>query len=396
MKQVIIVRYGEISLKGFNRPFFRDTLLRYLKNALRGCGNLNIYHRESRFYIDVGTAVPEEVVQRVTKVFGVVSASPAWQFPAEFEQICEVALQTTKARMDSGETVSTFKVVSNRVDKLFPYESPVLSREAGAYILEHLPSLRVDVHQPDLTIYIEVRERAQAYVYTEKIPGYAGMPYGSNGKALLMLSGGIDSPVAGWYMAKRGVEIEAVHFHSFPFTSERAKEKVITLAEILGRYHGGIRLSIVNLANIQRAIKELCPEEVFVIISRRFMMVIAERIAIENGCGALITGESLGQVASQTIPSLHATNAAVSIPVFRPLIGLDKSEIMNQATKIGTYETSIQPYQDCCTIFLPRRPATKPRLEKILKYEEALERESLITDALTTLEVINTEDLFSP
>jgi thiamine biosynthesis protein ThiI len=391
MKQVIIVRYGEISLKGFNRPFFRDTLLRYLKNAVHDLGHLNIYHRESRFYIDVGAADPAEIIQRVTQIFGVVSVSLAWQFPAEFEQICEVALRASEAQSGGGKPV-TFKVASNRVDKHFPYESPVLSREVGAYILEHLPELRVDVHHPNFTVYIEVREKAQAYVYTEKIPGYAGMPYGSNGRALLMLSGGIDSPVAGWYMAKRGVEIEAVHFHSFPFTSERAKEKVINLAAILGRYHGGIRLSIVNLVNVQRAIKELCPEEVFVIISRRFMMAIAERIAIQNSCEALITGESLGQVASQTIPSLHATNAAVSIPVFRPLIGFDKTEIMNQAVKIGTYETSIQPYQDCCTIFLPRRPVTKPRLEKILHYEAALDRETLIADALATLEVINTED----
>ncbi|MCL6590166.1 MAG: tRNA 4-thiouridine(8) synthase ThiI [Firmicutes bacterium] len=389
MKQVIIVRYGEISLKGLNRPFFRDTLLKFIKNAIRDLGNLNIYHRESRFYIDVGAADPGEIIHRVTRIFGVVSASPAWKFPAEFGQIREVALQAAAARLKSGKPAA-FKVASNRVDKRFPYESPVLSREVGAYILERLPGLRVDLRQPDFTVYIEVREKAQAYVYTEKIPGYAGMPYGSNGKALLMLSGGIDSPVAGWYMAKRGVEIEAVHFHSFPFTSERAKEKAITLAEILGRYHGGIRLSIVNMANIQRAIKELCPEEVFVIISRRFMMAMAERIAAQNGCEALITGESLGQVASQTIPSLHATNAAVSIPVFRPLIGLDKTEIMNQAVKIGTYETSIQPYPDCCAIFLPRRPVTKPRLEKILRHEEALDREALIAGAMATLEVINT------
>jgi thiamine biosynthesis protein ThiI len=385
MDQVLIVRYGEITLKGLNRPYFENHLVKDIKNALRSIGIFSIVKRDQLIYIDILDYDPEPIVAKVTRVFGVVSVSVAERLSADMNRIAAVALQKVREyRARTG--LKTFKVITKRANKAFPVTSPEISRVIGEFLLDNTEGIVVDVHQPDLSVYIEIRD--QAYIYLNKIPGFGGMPYGTNGRALLLLSGGIDSPAAGWLMAKRGVAIEAVHFHSYPFTSERAKEKVIDLARILSGYCHSVPLHIINLLNIQQAIKEHCPEEIFTILSRRFMMFIAERIALQNSCLALITGESMGQVASQTIQNLHITNSAVSIPVFRPLIATDKNEIVNLAAKIGTYETSIQPYEDCCTIFLPKRPSTKPRLEKVLKHEANLDKEALIAAALETEETL--------
>lgn len=386
MEKVIIVRHGEISLKGLNRPFFEDTLVKNIKRALRKYEGLNIFKRDSRIYIEnLGPADPEQIALDVTKVFGVVSASIASKFDADLELIKATALELVSQKW-AADHFTSFKVVTKRANKGFPLQSQEVSKEVGAFILEHCAGLKVDVHRPGLTVFLEIRD--YAYLYIDKIPGFGGMPYSTNGKALLLLSGGIDSPVAGWLMAKRGVELEAVHFHSYPFTSERAKEKVIELARILAKYCRSINLHIVNLLEIQQAIRANCPEEIFTLLSRRYMMFIAAEIGARNNCSALITGESLGQVASQTIQSLAVTNAAVNLPIFRPLIGMDKSEITNLALKIETYETSILPYEDCCTVFLPKRPAIKPKLEKILKAETALNREVLVNDALAKTETL--------
>lgn len=386
MEKVIIVRHGEISLKGLNRPFFEDTLVKNVKSALRKYEGLIIFKKDSRIYIEnIGSADPDQIALQAAKVFGVVSVSVATKFNPTIEQMEQTALEMVIKKLDE-DHFKSFKVETKRADKRFPMESLEVSSEVGAFILEHFEDLKVDVHRPDLTVYLEIRDFA--YLYTDKIPGFGGMPYTTNGKALLLLSGGIDSPVAGWLMAKRGVVIEAVHFHSYPFTSERAKEKVISLTQILAKYCRAINLHIVNLLEIQQTIRANCPEEIFTLVSRRYMMFIAEKIAVQNQCSGLVTGESIGQVASQTIQSLTVTNAAVDLPVFRPLICMDKSEIMCLAQKIETYETSILPYEDCCTVFLPKRPAIKPRLEKILKAETSLDRETLISNALGTVETL--------
>ncbi len=386
MKKVIIVRHGEISLKGLNRPFFEDTLVKNIKRTLRKYEGLNIFKKDSRIYIeDLGPADPNQITLEVTKVFGVVSASVASKFDSDLDQIKTIALELVSQKLASDHFTS-FKVETKRANKGFHLQSLEVSKEVGAFILNHFADLKVDVHHPGLTVYVEIRD--YAYLYTDKIPGFGGMPYSTNGKALLLLSGGIDSPVAGWLMAKRGVALEAIHFHSYPFTSERAKEKVISLARILAEYSGPIALHIINLLEIQQTIRANCPEEIFTLLSRRYMMFIAEKIAVQNRCSALVTGESIGQVASQTIQSLAVTNAAVELPIFRPLICMDKSEITNLALKIETYETSILPYEDCCTVFLPKRPAIKPKLEKILKAETVLDREALVNDAMSKAETL--------
>ena len=274
---------------------------------------------------------------------------------------------------------------AKRADKTFPVESPEIAKRVGGAVLKHCRVLKVDVHHPDCVLYVNVRH-GYTYIYADKIKGFGGLPLGTNGKGLVLLSGGIDSPVAAWMMAKRGMVIEAVHFHSYPYTSERAQEKVFDLVRILASYCGRIRVHSVNLLEIQEAIGEKCPEDEMTILSRRFMMMIAQRVAEENGCDMLITGENIGQVASQTAQGLVVTDNAVSMPVMRPLIAMDKVDIMDLAQKIGTYETSIQPFEDCCTVFLPKHPVTKPRLENILKSESLLDREALIEAALETKE----------
>ncbi|SHK14113.1 tRNA uracil 4-sulfurtransferase ThiI [Paramaledivibacter caminithermalis] len=391
MERILIIRYGEISLKGLNRPYFENTLLKNIKTAVKHIGDMNIYKAHGRIYIELGDHDDEEIIEVVINVFGIVSVSVAYIFEADMDKICEIALEHAKECLEKDD-IKTFKVEAKRANKKFPVKSPEISRMVGGYILKNTDDLVVDVHNPDVTINIEVRDKA--YVYSRKIPGFGGMPYKTSGKAMLLLSGGIDSPVAGWLVAKRGVEIEAIHYHSYPFTSDRAKEKVLELARILSRYCGRIRVHSVNLLNIQKAINENCRLEEMTILSRRFMMKIAERVAMDRKCKALITGESIGQVASQTIESLNVTNASVNIPVFRPLIAMDKMDIIKISKTIDTYETSILPFEDCCTVFLPDRPVTKPRLDKILKSEELLDVEGLINDAINEMEaiIIKSED----
>ncbi|MFZ5966178.1 MAG: tRNA uracil 4-sulfurtransferase ThiI [Bacillota bacterium] len=388
MKRKLIVRYGEIALKGLNKSYFIDKLVQRIKTSIKPLGSPPVKVGNGLIFVDMEGFDEEAIIENVRKVFGIVSVSPAYECNADMEDIYAHAVKHTLERIDEDQ-IKTFKVESRRGDKKFPLTSPEICRLVGGHVLSHVTDLSVDVHHPQLTLYIDIREKA--YVYSEKIPGFGGLPLGTNGKSLLLLSGGIDSPVAGWMLAKRGVEIEAIHYHSYPFTSERAKEKVIDLARILSLYCGKIRLHSVNLLPIQKEINEKCPEEEMTILSRRFMMKIGERIANIRQCHALITGESIGQVASQTIQSLTVTNEAVSIPVFRPLIAIDKVDIMDIAKKIGTYETSILPFEDCCTVFLPKRPITKPRLEKILASEKRLDVERLIQRAVEDMEIIEYE-----
>ncbi|RCX16861.1 thiamine biosynthesis protein ThiI [Anaerobacterium chartisolvens] len=387
MKNIILVRYGEIILKGLNRPVFEEKLSSNIKKSIYSLGKVSIIRSQGRIFIephDEGYDF-EAAVERLVKVFGIVSVSLVWKIDSEFETIKEYSLKMVREMMLT-KPHSSFKVETKRGNKRFPMQSPEISREIGAHILSQIPSLRVDVNDPGFILYIEVRE--DTYIYSEKIPSNGGMPLGTNGKAMLLLSGGIDSPVAGWMMAKRGVEIEAVHFYSYPYTSERAKEKVIDLAKIMAGYCLRIKLHIVPFTEIQVQINDTCPEEQLTIIMRRAMMVISERLAAREGALALITGESMGQVASQTIQSLAVTNAAVKMPVFRPLIGMDKNEVIEIARRIGTFETSILPYEDCCTVFVAKHPKTRPQLQKVIELEDGLGLESLIDKAIEDTEVI--------
>ncbi|HZJ76356.1 MAG TPA: tRNA uracil 4-sulfurtransferase ThiI [Oscillospiraceae bacterium] len=385
MENVIIVRYGEIALKGLNKRFFEDKLVSQIRNALSDLGKIKIYKAHSRIYIEVADYNKRDITDRVKNVFGVVSLSVAKMFEASMEKIREVALQELKNKIDKNVDIRTFKIETRRGNKKFPLQSLEISRDVGAYLLKNTDNISVDVHIPDIIVYVEVRDKA--YVYSDKIDGFGGLPLGTNGKAMLLLSGGIDSPVAGWLVGKRGVLIEAMHFHSYPFTGDKAKEKAVDLARTLSIYCGKIRLYSVNLLPIQKEINEKCPKGEMTILSRRFMMKIAERVGKVNNCDALVTGESIGQVASQTIKSLYVTNQSVEMPVFRPLIAMDKVDIVNMAKKIGTYETSILPFEDCCTVFLPKHPVIQPRLGDILKSEAKLDVEGLIDEVIDNMEV---------
>lgn len=385
MENVVVIRYGEIMLKGKNKRFFEDKLVSQIRHALSDIGKPKVYKAHSRIYIDVESYNVNDITDRAKRVFGVVSLSVAKRFEVDMDKIKEIALDELKDRIAENNNIKTFKVESKRGDKRFPMQSLEISREVGGYLLENVKNISVDVHKPDVTIQVEVRD--QAFVFSNRINGFGGLPLGTNGKALLLLSGGIDSPVAGWLVGKRGVDIEAIHFHSYPFTSDRAKEKVIDLAKILSSYCGKFKLYSINLLPIQKEINEKCPEEEMTILSRRFMMKIAERVGVANNCDALITGESIGQVASQTVKSLYVTNESVEMPVFRPLIAMDKVDIIDLAHKIGTYETSILPFEDCCTVFLPKHPVTQPKLDKIVKSESNLDVEELINAAIEGMEV---------
>ena len=387
MKKVILVRYGEILLKGLNRPLFEKKLIDNIKRAIYKLGKVDVLRSQARIYIEPQEENYDfdEAINLLTKVFGIVSVSPVWKIESNFDVIKEKSAVMVKDLLDR-KGYTTFKVETKRGDKRFPMDSPEISRELGGHILETFPKLSVDVKNPDFILYVEVREFT--YIYSEIIPAVCGMPLGTNGKAMLLLSGGIDSPVAGWMIAKRGVEIEAVHFYSYPYTSERAKEKVIDLAKILSKYCSKIKLHIVPFTDIQLEIYEKCPQDQLTIIMRRAMMIIAERIAEKVGALALVTGESVGQVASQTIQSLYVTNSVVKMPVFRPLIGMDKNEVIDIARKIGTFETSILPYEDCCTVFVAKHPKTKPVLEKILLSEQKANLEELINKAIENTEVL--------
>ena len=379
MREVLLVRYGEVFLKGQNRPFFLRKLVDHVKAAVQEVHG-HVWLSEGRIYVSDYTD-QDEAIRRVSRVFGVHSVSPAIEMEKDsFEAICAQA-----ARMMEKKT-GTFKVLAKRSDKQYPMDSPTIMREAGGYILDHVPQLSVDVNNPDHEITIEIRKLA--YLSVDRTMAVSGMPMGTNGKACLLLSGGIDSPVAGFMIAKRGVELCCVHYHSFPYTSERAKEKVLELARILSEYCGKMRVYIVPFTEIQMQIHEKCPENFTTLIMRRYMMRIAERLARADGAQALITGESVGQVASQTMEALGCTDEVVGMPVFRPLIGMDKSEIIERAERIGTFETSSLPYEDCCTVFTPKHPATHPRVELVRKAEEALDSEALIEAAIAGTEVI--------
>ncbi len=387
MKRIILVRYGEIILKGLNRPVFEDKLIGNIKSAIFKSGSARVFKSQGRIYVEplVEDYDFDHVLEKITKIFGVVSVSPVWKVDTDYEQIKATAL-TVATELVNKHGHKTFKLETKRGNKNFPMQSPEISADVGGHILENIPGLSVDVKNPDFIIHLEVRE--SSYVYSEIIKAHGGMPMGSNGKALLLLSGGIDSPVAGWMMGKRGVEIEAVHFYSYPYTSDRAKQKVIDLAQILSQYCGKMRLHIVPFTEIQLAINDNCPEDQLTIIMRRIMMRISEIIARKTNAMALITGESMGQVASQTMQSLYCTDSAVNMPVFRPLIGMDKVEVIDIARKIDTFETSILPYEDCCTVFVAKHPQTKPKLEKIMKSEEAVDFEPMIEKAVEGTEVI--------
>ena len=387
MEKVILIRYGEIMLKGLNRPSFEKKLVDNIKRAISNLGDANVRKVQGRIYVEPidDNYDFDECINILTKVFGIVSVSVVWKMESDFNKIKENALKmATKLVEEKGHI--TFKVETKRGNKRFPMNSPEISRELGGYILSNISKLSVDVNKPSFVIYVEVRE--YTYIYSEIIPAVCGMPIGTNGKAMLLLSGGLDSPVAGWMIGKRGVEIEAVHFYSYPYTSERAKEKVIDLARILCEYCYKINLYVVPFTDIQLEINEKCPHEQSTIIMRRAMMKIAEKIAKKTGANALITGESIGQVASQTIESLAVTNESVDLPVFRPLIGMDKNEVVILAKKINTYETSILPYEDCCTVFVPKHPNTKPKLERIIMSEKKADLENLMKKAIEDTEML--------
>jgi len=390
LERVALLRYGEIHLKGLNRPYFERALYNNIVNALKPYEGVTVRKAEGRYYVE-NIGDDPRIFDSVAKIFGIISFSPALKVEkdvAAIQKAAEVLVrEVMEAKSSSPGEKITFKVESRRSDKSFPLNSMELSPKVGAYLLRSIPNLKVDVHHPMITVNVEVRE--QAYVYCQVIPAAGGMPVGTNGKAALLLSGGIDSPVAGWMIAKRGVELIAVHYHSFPYTSERAKEKVIDLCRILSQYCGEIKLHVVPFTRIQQELYQKCPHNLLTILMRRFMMRIAEVVAHKEDAKALVTGESLGQVASQTMESLCATNDAVSIPVFRPLIGMDKIEIMDLAKKIGTYETSILPYEDCCTVFVPKHPTTRPKLEMVREAEKLVEGDKLIEEAIANIEVLN-------
>lgn len=388
MNKVLSVSIGEIALKGQNRYYFEDKLISKMRKSINGLEYNKIYKEQGKIYIEGPEENFEEMINRLKKVFGLVYISPCIRVEKNINEIEKACIRIIEERQ-LNNPVKTFKVKTKRVDKNFPIKSPEVSRQMGGAILKNFEELEVDVHNPEVYVYIDIKQNC--YIYTERIEGYGGLPVGTNGKGLLLLSGGIDSPVAGFLMAKRGVEVSGIHFHSYPFTSERAEEKVKNLARILSNYTGKMKLYSVNILDIQKQLNSKCPPEEMTILSRRFMMRIAEKVALENDMDALITGESLGQVASQTIKGISVTNASVTIPVLRPLIGLDKVEIIDIANDIETYETSILPYDDCCTLFLPKHPVTRPKLENIERSEEAIDIEALVNNAIHNMNVFYIE-----
>ncbi len=389
MFTTFLIKYAEIGVKGKNKYLFEEALAQQVKYALKRCeGEFEVTRTEGRIYVHALSEFDyDETVDNLKTVFGVSAICPVVAVSDEgFDELAKTVVDyVDKVYPDKN---MTFKVQARRARKNYPLNSMELNMELGAAVLDAYPEMRVDVHSPQMRLYVEIRERI--YIYSIEIPGPGGMPVGSNGKAMLLLSGGIDSPVAGYMIAKRGVKIDAVYFHAPPYTSDRAKQKVIDLAKLVSRYSGPIYLHIINFTDIQLYIYEKCPHEELTIIMRRYMMKIAEQIAKENECLGLITGESIGQVASQTVQSLAVTNEVCTLPVFRPLIGFDKMEIVEVSEKIGTYETSILPYEDCCTIFVAKHPVTKPNLNVIKRHEQNLAEgiDELVKKALDTDEVV--------
>lgn len=380
MKKVIIIRWCEIHLKGKNRGHFERLLEENIKKSVKAfeCKFVKI---QGRYLIeDYNEFEENEIIAKLKKVSGIHTVSIATATTSNIEDIKKSVLDITEYKR------GTFKVETKRADKNFPLHSVEISRLIGGEILKNNANLSVDVHNPDFTVYIDIRENNETLVYTDVIKMTGGMPVGSSGKGMLMISGGIDSPVAGYMMIKRGMKIDAIHFHSYPYTGEAAKEKVISLTKLVSEYCGGINLYIVPFTEIQEAIHEKCPEEYMITMMRRFMMRISERVAKSCHAQAIITGESLGQVASQTIESINSSNSVATIPVLRPLIAFDKLDIIDISEKIGTYETSVLPYEDCCTVFLPKYPLIKPKLEKVIQVESALDVEPLIQRAIDGIE----------
>ena len=383
MPATFLIRYGEIALKGKNRSFFERTLFNNLKSALKGL-DTRVFRMHGRFLVTGPAAEEEEITGRLSRVFGVVSVSNVTTAPLDLEAIKEKALELVESRPLPGDS---FKVEARRSNKSFPLTSPELNRIIGAAILETHPRLKVDLHDPSFRVFIEVGSK-EAYLYHDRVAGPGGLPVGVTGRALLLLSGGIDSPVAGWMAMKRGLSLEALHFHSFPFTGQRSREKVIDLCRNLSLSGGKIRLHLVSVTDIQKEIHTRCPSELGIILLRRMMMRIAEELSRHRGLQALVTGESLGQVASQTLESMMVIDSVTSMLILRPLLGMDKHDIITLAEKTGTYEISIRPYEDCCTLFLPRHPATRPRMEKVVGAEAALDITGLTAAALDSVEAV--------
>ena len=384
MEKLIIIRSGETVLKGKNRRHFEEKLMKSVRRVLKPLGCQSLYLQHNRIYVPIQQKDEAPLLKALMKVFGIDLISVAVRIPVEMDGIKEAALNELR-QLQKQRGIQTFKVQTKRTDKSFPINSQQISQDVGAYLLKHTQGLSVDVHQPETTIYVEVKE--SAYVFSDRIRGLGGLPRETNGNAMLMLSGGIDSPVAGWMVARRGVALKAVHFHSYPYTSHQAIDKVKKLARLLSHYCGPIQLFSINLLPFQQEIAEKCPDDEGTILVRRMMTRLAEALAASNDCDALITGESLGQVASQTIQSIRVTNEAASLPVFRPLIAMDKYEIIQIARKIDTYETSILPFEDCCTVFLPKRPVTKPRLDKMLNSEALVDLDQMTSNLLSSVEV---------
>lgn len=389
MYKAFLIKYAEIAIKGKNRYIFEDALVAQIKYQLKNVeGKFRIVKEMGRIFIYTEEDFDyDETIEALKRVFGIFSICPAVVLEDEgFEKLSQEVTKYVKKLY--GEKALTFKVNTRRNKKTYPMQSMEISSALGGAILDACPNMKVDVHNPDVFVNVEIRNKI--YLYSENIPGPGGMPLGTNGSAMLLLSGGIDSPVAGYMIAKRGVTLDAVYFHAPPYTSERAKQKVVDLAKLVAKYSGPIRLHVVNFTDIQLYIYDKCPHEELTIIMRRYMMKIAEEFAKKDGCLGLITGESIGQVASQTIHSLAATNDVCTMPVFRPVIGFDKQEIVDVALKINTYETSILPYEDCCTIFVAKHPVTKPNLQIIKRSEEKLQEkiDEMMKEAVETAETI--------
>ena len=380
MREILLCKYGEIVLKGANRRYFEEMLCKTLRFRAKHYGNFNITRSQSTLTIEPldDMADVDGMFESASKVFGIVGISRCAVCEKDMGRIEETVREYVPQFLLGKKS---FKVVAKRSDKRFPLDSMQIAAQVGGYVLSCMPQIRVDVREPEIVVHVEIREN-YAYIHAGQFKGAGGMPVGTNGKGLLLLSGGIDSPVAGYMIAKRGVQLEAVHFESFPYTSERAREKVFELAREVAQYAGSINVHVVSLTHIQEELVKHCEEDYFTLLLRRYMMAIADRLAHKLDCGALITGESLGQVASQTMQAIGVTDPMTALPVFRPCIGMDKEEIVQVARKIGTFQTSIQPYEDCCTVFTPKHPRTRPELAKVIEQEKKLDFEALVDEAL--------------
>lgn len=383
MKEIILAYQGEMSLKGLNRATFESVLLKTMRRRLKSLGNFKIYKAQSTMYAEpAGDEDIDAAEERIGKIFGIAAISRAAVCPKDFAVIADTAKEYLCGTLRAAKT---FKVSAKRSDKTFPMDSMEIARELGGVLLSAYPHLKVDVHHPDVNVTVEIRDFA-AYVHGGKKPGAGGLPVSTSGKAALMLSGGIDSPVASWMIAKRGIALEMVHFFSYPYTSEEAKQKVLTLAKLLTPWCGRLTVHVVPFTAIQEELRRKCPEELFTVLMRRFMMRIAEAVAQRCGAGAIVTGECLGQVASQTMEAMRATTAVTTLPILRPVVGMDKEEIVRIARRINTFETSILPYEDCCTVFTPRHPRLRPVLGELEAAEAALDVEGLVKAAVDGIE----------